>query len=72
MEGDLATWQEALAGRPDVTVRIYPADNHFFFTGHGPSAPAESEPVQHVDPMVISDMADWLTGAGDGGSAGRP
>ena len=62
VEGDLAIWQAALAGRPDVTVRTYPADNHFFFAGQGQSAPAEMEPVQHVDPAVVSDMADWIDG----------
>jgi len=61
VEGDLATWQRALAGRRDVTVRVYPADNHFFFPGEGASVPGESEPAQHVDPVVISDMADWMT-----------
>jgi uncharacterized protein len=71
VEGDLATWQKALAGRPGVTVRIYPADNHFFFAGQGPSAPAESEPVQHVDPMVIAEMADWIAGV-ENGLPGRP
>ena len=60
VEGDFATWQQALTGRPDVTVRIYPADNHFFFSGSGPSAPAESEPAQHVDAAVIADVADWI------------
>ena len=28
----------------------------------GTPAPAASEPVQHVDPTVISDMTDWITG----------
>ena len=46
--------------RPDVSIRIYPADNHFFFPGSGPSAPAESEPAQHVDPQVVLDMAEWV------------
>ncbi|HEX3425058.1 MAG TPA: alpha/beta fold hydrolase [Acidimicrobiales bacterium] len=62
VDGDLATWQRALANRPDVTVRIYPADNHFFFPGSGPSTAAESEPAQHVDATVIADIADWITG----------
>jgi dienelactone hydrolase len=57
---DLARWQEALAGRADVTVRVYPADNHFFFVGSGPSTPQESMSAQHVDPTVVADIAEWL------------
>ncbi len=60
VDEDLATWRQALNGRPDVSIRIYPADNHFFFPGSGPSAPAESEPAQHVDPQVVLDMAEWV------------
>jgi hypothetical protein len=67
---DLAGWKTGLAGRADVTIRIHPPDNHFLFPGTGPSAPAESEPVQHVDPAVIADIASWLTTAA--GDAGRP
>ena len=67
---DLAGWKAGLAGRPDVTIRIYPPDNHFFFPGAGPSAPAESEPAQHVDPAPIADIASWLATAS--GHAGRP
>lgn len=58
---DLPLWQAALAGRPDVTVRIYDADNHMFFRGSGPSKPAEYEPAQHVDPELVTDLAAWLT-----------
>jgi hypothetical protein len=57
---DLARWQAALAGRPDVTIRVYPADNHFFFAGSGPSTPLESMSAQHVDPAVVAAIADWL------------
>jgi dienelactone hydrolase len=57
---DLAGWRAALADRPDVTIRVYEADNHLFFTGTGPSTPAEYEPAQHVDPAVVADIADWL------------
>lgn len=58
---DLSRWQAALDGRPDVTIRVYPADNHLFFPGEGPSSPAEYEPAQHVDPAVVADIAAWLT-----------
>lgn len=58
---DLHRWESTLAARPDVTVRVYDADNHFLFTGTGPSSPAEYEPPQHMDLRVITDIATWLT-----------
>lgn len=60
VEDDLARWQEALAGRPDVTIRVHAADNHLFFPGDGPSTPAEYDPPEHVDPAVVADIAEWL------------
>ncbi|EWM18410.1 alpha/beta fold hydrolase [Kutzneria sp. 744] len=62
VDDDLALWQAELADRPNVTVRVYEADNHMFSPGSGPSTPAEYEPAQHVDPEVVADIADWLTG----------
>ena len=57
---DLARWQAALSGRPDVTIRVYSADNHFFFAGSGPSTPQESMSARHVDSAVVAAIADWL------------
>jgi len=57
---DLVGWQTGLAGHPDVTIRVFPADNHLFFTGSGPSEPAEYEPAQHVDEAVVADVAQWI------------
>lgn len=69
---DLARWRAGLAGRPDVTIRVYDADNHLFFPGSGPSAPAEYEPAQHLDPAVVADIASWLgTVVADGPGRGR-
>jgi dienelactone hydrolase len=59
---DLARWQAVLAGRADVTFRVHDADDHLFFSGEGPSTPAGYEPVQHVDPAVVADIAGWITG----------
>jgi uncharacterized protein len=58
---DLSRWRAALDGRPNVTFRVYEADNHLFFPGSGPSSPAEYEPAQHVDPEVVAGIAAWLT-----------
>jgi hypothetical protein len=57
---DLPLWEHSLADHADVTIRVYPADNHVFFAGNGPSTPAEYEPTQHVDATVITDIASWL------------
>ena len=57
---DLPVWKHSLADHADVTIRVYPADNHLFFTGNGPPTPAEYEPAEHVDPAVITDIANWL------------
>jgi uncharacterized protein len=61
MADDLARWQAALHSRPDVTIRVYQADNHLFFPGSGPSSPAEYEPAQHIDPEIVADIAGWFT-----------
>jgi uncharacterized protein len=59
---DLSRWRAGLDQRPDVTIRVYPADNHFFFPGTGPSSPAELATAHHVDPEVVADVAAWLGG----------
>ncbi|MGW0179541.1 alpha/beta hydrolase family protein [Nocardia sp. NPDC003345] len=59
---DLAGWRAGLAGRRDVTFRTYPAGDHMFFPGAGPSTPADYTRPHHVDPEVVGDIADWLTG----------
>ena len=60
VEDDLSRWKEGLSHRPDVTIRVYEADNHLFFPGTGLSTPAEYDPAQHVDPAVVADIAKWL------------
>jgi uncharacterized protein len=60
----VAGWQAGLGDRPDVTIRVYAADDHLFFPGAGPSSPAEYERPQHVDPAVVADIARWVTTGG--------
>jgi uncharacterized protein len=60
VDGDLPRWRAGLAGRPDVTIRIYDGDDHLFFTGSGESTPADYERPQHVDPAVVADIVGWL------------
>ncbi|MFB4265711.1 alpha/beta fold hydrolase [Nonomuraea sp. GTA35] len=62
---DLSGWRTGLAHRPDVTIRVYDADNHLFFPGEGVSTPEEYEVAQHVDPAVVEDIAKWLVAGRD-------
>jgi len=66
VDDDLARWQAGLAHRPDVTIRIYDADDHMFFAGVGASTPADYQVPRHVDAAVIADIADWLRPGGGG------
>lgn len=60
VDDDLSRWKAGLRHRPDVTMRVYDADDHLFFPGSGPSTPAGYEAPQHFDPAVIADIARWL------------
>ncbi|WP_217427993.1 alpha/beta hydrolase family protein [Microlunatus speluncae] len=57
---DLPGWQRALAGRSDVIIRVIAADNHQFVAGNGPSTPDDYGRPGHVDPSVITTLADWI------------
>jgi dienelactone hydrolase len=57
---DLDRWRAGLADRPQVTIRVYDADDHFFLPGTGPSTPAEYERLRHMDPAVVADIGDWI------------
>lgn len=59
---DFGLWHTALDGRPSVTFKSYPSLNHFFFSGTGPSMPAEYLAPSHVDAAVVSDIAAWCLG----------
>jgi fermentation-respiration switch protein FrsA (DUF1100 family) len=59
---ELAPWQTALAGRPNVTFQTYPALDHLLFAGSGPSTPDEYSRPAHVDGTLVRDLAAWLTG----------
>jgi len=59
---DLDGWKKALAGRTDVTIKVYPDLNHLFMEGRGtgPSAPAEYQQPEHVSLEVVRDIATWI------------
>ncbi len=58
---DFAAWPRALGSRANVQLKTYPALNHLFIAGAGPSAPAEYQRPGHVDEAVIRDIAAWVT-----------
>jgi dienelactone hydrolase len=58
--GDFERWKAALGGRRDVTLKLYPALNHLFIAGQGPSLPAEYLSPGHVDEQVVRDIAEWV------------
>ena len=57
---DYAGWRTALAQKPGVTMRTYPALNHLFVAGTGKSVPAEYSAPGHVDEKVVTDIAEWV------------
>jgi uncharacterized protein len=59
-EADFAGWKKSLAGRPNVTMKVYPKLNHVLQEGTGPSTPEEYEKLGGASPELISDLAEWL------------
>ena len=59
-EADFTLWQEALAGDPRVTFKVYPSLNHLFIAGEGPSQPSEYSVPGHVAGEVLDDIAAWV------------
>ena len=59
---EFARWKAALGSRSDVTFNSYPALNHLFIAGTGPSLPAEYEVPGHVAEEVIRGIAAWILG----------
>ncbi len=58
----LDQWLALLGRREGLTVRRYPALNHFFIAGTGTPRPEEYMVEGHVDPAVIDDIATWVRG----------
>ncbi|EYF08810.1 alpha/beta hydrolase [Chondromyces apiculatus] len=62
-EVDYRAWEEALAGRKDVTLKLYPELNHLLMQGAGKSTPSEYQRPGHVDERLVDDLAGWMKGA---------
>lgn len=57
---DYNAWRVALAGKTNVTFKLYPDLNHLFISGQGPSTPQEYEKAGSVSAEVIRDIASWI------------
>lgn len=57
---DFQGWKKHLAGRPNVTFRLYPDLNHLFMAGKGKATPREYEQPGHVAEKVVRDIARWI------------
>jgi dienelactone hydrolase len=67
---DFRLWQRALEGKAGAQLKLYPALNHLFQPGEGPSSPAEYDKPGHVAAEVIGDLCQWILRTG--GPAQRP
>jgi alpha-beta hydrolase superfamily lysophospholipase len=56
---DFKLWQTGLARHPDATFKLFDDLNHFFAAGDAKAIPSEYEDELHVDPKVITLVADW-------------
>ncbi len=61
---DFEGWQKALEGHANATLKMYPALNHLFIAGAGPSSPEEYDRPGHVADEAVSDIAAWIASAG--------
>ena len=57
---DFEGWKKALAAQPSASFKLYPALNHLFMAGEGPSSGAEYEKPNHVQEAVVQDAAEWI------------
>jgi len=59
-KADFDLWKSGLAGRTNATTRSYPALNHAFVAGSGPSSEKEYQVPGHVAPEVVDDIAKFV------------
>jgi dienelactone hydrolase len=61
---DFDGWKKALAGKPEVTLKVYPGLFHLFMPssspGTGLGTPADYQKPGHVVAPVIEDIASWI------------
>jgi len=57
---DFEGWKKALSGHANASFKLYPALNHLFMPGTGPSSGSEYQKPNHVPKEVIDDIAAWI------------
>ncbi len=57
---EVEEWRRAVGPRPGLDVKVYPALNHLFIAGSGPSGPDEYKRGGHVAAEVLDDLARWM------------
>jgi dienelactone hydrolase len=57
---DFDTWKKALAGKSDVTFRLFPGLSHLFTPAGKTLTAADYTAPAHVDPAVIETIANWI------------
>lgn len=57
---DFERYQKALAGRKNVSFRLYDGLNHLFMAGEGTIKPEEYQRPGHVDASVVDDVAEFV------------
>ena len=57
---DYKNWEQALEGRANVTMRLYPDLDHLYMSGVGPSYPSDYSKPRNVSEQFIADLAEWL------------
>jgi len=57
---DFEGWKKALSGHANASFKLYPALNHLFMPGTGPSSGSEYQKPNHVPKEVIDDIAGWI------------
>lgn len=57
---DFGIWKKELAGRKNVTLKLFERMDHLFHAGTGPSKPTDYLQRGSVDGSVIAFVADWI------------
>ncbi|MGH8112190.1 MAG: alpha/beta fold hydrolase [Rhodanobacteraceae bacterium] len=57
---DFDAWKKALAGKTNVTFRLFPGLGHLFTPAGKTDTLADYDAPAHVDPKVIADIAHWI------------
>jgi uncharacterized protein len=60
-----ADWRNALEGRANATFKLYPALDHLFMSGDGPSYPRDYQRARNVSEEFVRDVAEWVKALGD-------